>query len=360
MSYRRRLRAPAFLIAAFAALLVGVAPAAAALVTVGSPLTGTFTPTEGGEIVSVGLIKVPDAGAFAASPVSGAIVRWHVRGFQGGPFRLQVFRPNGILDGLGFSTGYTAVATGSPEVVLDAGTETFNTDLPIQAGDLIGFTNHSKSDLIGVAESAGAAFVQFEPPLEDGKTASGTNMLEKGEIGINAEVQPAPTITAVGPATGPSTGATAVTISGTDLEGATAVSFGAAAVSSFVVNSESQITAISPAGKPGPAPISVTTVAGTATSTQPFGFTEPAPTPAATSMPAPTTPAPARAACRVPNLSGRKLQVAKKRLKTADCKIGKVSKRRGATAAKGRVRQQSPKAGKVLAVGAKVKVTLAP
>jgi hypothetical protein len=244
-------------------------------------------------------------------------------------------------------------------VVLDTGTETFDTDLPIQAGDLIGFTDHSESDLVGVAELVGAAFVFFEPPLEDGTTASGISTLGK-EIGINAEVQPVPTITAVGPVTGPSTGATAVTISGTDLEGATAVTFGAAAASSFVVNSEGQITAISPAGKPGPAPISVTTVAGTATSTQPFGFTEPAPTPAATPIPAPTTPAPPHAACKVPDLRGRKLQVAKRRLKTARCKIGKVSKRRGATAAKGRVRQQSPKAGKVLAVGAKVKVTLAP
>jgi hypothetical protein len=359
MSHRRRLRAPAFLIAALAALLVGVSPAAAALVTVGSPLTGTFTPTKGGAVVSAGLIKVPEVGAFAASPVSGAIVRWHVRGFQGGPFRLQVLRPNDILEGLGFPTAYTAVGTGSPEVVLDTGTETFNTDLPIQAGDLIGFTNHSESDLIGVAELAGAAFVQFEPPLGDGITASGISTSGK-EIGISAEVQPAPTITAVAPATGPSTGATVVTISGTDLEGATAVTFGAAAASSFVVNSESQITAISPAGNPGAAPISVTTVAGTATSTQPFGFTESAPTSAPTPMPAPTMPAPARAACKVPNLSGRNLQVAKKRLKTADCKIGTVSKRRGATAAKGRVRQQSPKAGKLLAVGAKVKVTLAP
>ena len=55
-----------------------------------------------------------------------------------------------------------------------------------------------------------------------------------------------------------------------------------------------------------------------------------------------------------------KLKAAKKALKKASCKPGKVSKRNGATAKTGKVKKQSPKPGKVLAPGAKVKLTLKP
>ena len=64
--------------------------------------------------------------------------------------------------------------------------------------------------------------------------------------------------------------------------------------------------------------------------------------------------------CVVPKLAGKKLKAAKKKLKLADCKLGKVTKKKGATAKTGKVEKQSPKPGKVLASGSKVKVTLKP
>jgi hypothetical protein len=57
-----------------------------------------------------------------------------------------------------------------------------------------------------------------------------------------------PTISAVSPASGPQAGGTLVTITGKGFTGATDVSFGNAASSSFMVLSDSQLTAISPAG----------------------------------------------------------------------------------------------------------------
>ncbi len=83
-------------------------------------------------------------------------------------------------------------------------------------------------------------------------------------------------------------------------------------------------------------PITVTTVAGTATSVQTFTYE----------------------GCMVPKLRGKKLKASKKKLRKADCKTGKVKKRKGATGATGKVVKQSAKPGTILAPGTKVKVTL--
>lgn len=56
-----------------------------------------------------------------------------------------------------------------------------------------------------------------------------------------------------------------VIITGTGFSGASAVKFGTAAASSFVINSPTQITAVMPAGTAGSAPIKVTTTAGEST-----------------------------------------------------------------------------------------------
>ncbi|MFD0496299.1 MULTISPECIES: IPT/TIG domain-containing protein [Streptomyces violaceusniger group] len=58
----------------------------------------------------------------------------------------------------------------------------------------------------------------------------------------------APTLTAISPASGPATGGTTVTLTGTNLLGATAVKFGAVNATSFTVVSATQITAVAPAG----------------------------------------------------------------------------------------------------------------
>lgn len=72
-----------------------------------------------------------------------------------------------------------------------------------------------------------------------------------------------------------------------------------------------------------------------------------------------TTPIPAATrACRVPRLGGAKLVAAKNRIREAGCKVGNVKMLDGATAKSGVVVKQNPKAGKILAPGAKVHVKL--
>jgi hypothetical protein len=83
---------------------------------------------------------------------------------------------------------------------------------------------------------------------------------------------PAPAVTEVKPNQGPETGGTTVTVTGTHLEFATAVKFGAAGALKFKVNSAESITAESPAGT-GPVHVTVSTPGGTSTTGEPDKFT---------------------------------------------------------------------------------------
>ncbi|MEV0494147.1 beta strand repeat-containing protein [Streptomyces atratus] len=72
----------------------------------------------------------------------------------------------------------------------------------------------------------------------------------------------APTLSSVAPSQGPVLGGATVTLTGTSLTGATAVSFGGTAAS-FAVVSATQVTATAPAGIAGPVQVTVTTPGGT-------------------------------------------------------------------------------------------------
>jgi IPT/TIG domain len=75
---------------------------------------------------------------------------------------------------------------------------------------------------------------------------------------------PQPAVTSLNPNHGPAAGGTSVTITGTNLNGATAVQFGAVAATSFNVNGPGQITATSPGGTAGQTvEVTVTTPGGT-------------------------------------------------------------------------------------------------
>jgi hypothetical protein len=92
-------------------------------------------------------------------------------------------------------------------------------------------------------------------------------------------VAAAPTVLSITPHSGPTTGGTTVTITGTSFTGTTSVRFGAVAATSFTVNSATQITAVSPAEPATTVDVTVTTPSGT-TATSPadlFTFIPPAP-----------------------------------------------------------------------------------
>jgi hypothetical protein len=88
---------------------------------------------------------------------------------------------------------------------------------------------------------------------------------------------PPPSITKIIPAAGPDTGGTLVDIIGTDLTGATAVDFGGTAGTGLTVDPSGNLaTVTSPAHTAGPAPVTITTPAGTSAA-KTFTFEAPPP-----------------------------------------------------------------------------------
>jgi hypothetical protein len=107
-------------------------------------------------------------------------------------------------------------------------------------------------------------------------TASGTSTVSTADQ-FTYTSPAAPTISSISPNSGPTAGGTRVVITGSGLTGATAVRFGANAASSFIFVSDSQITAISPAGT-GTVNVTVTTANGTSpvSAADQFTYTSPA------------------------------------------------------------------------------------
>ena len=83
--------------------------------------------------------------------------------------------------------------------------------------------------------------------VNDGTNNSVTGTTATATVNVTS-VSAVPTVTELSPTTGPATGDTTVTVTGTGFTGATAVDFGATAATSVTVNSATQITATSPAG----------------------------------------------------------------------------------------------------------------
>jgi IPT/TIG domain-containing protein len=320
--------------AASALALLGAGSAQASTITVGSVLPTTFASTPFGQVETFFNTALPEKGANLTSPVNGAIVRWRVQGAKGGPFFLRVLHPNG-------SGAYAASGTSGPATPSGTGLQTFNANLPVHAGDLIGIDPTSAADEIGVAEVAGASYAYIFPPPLDGATVPPSGSVAGKEVELSAEVQPAPEITSISPASGSIAGGTTVTIKGTNLGAASAVKFGTSPAASFTATSETEITATAPRSvKPGTVDVTVTTLAGTNPTARADRFTY--------------------VACIVPKLKGKTLKVAKRLLRGSHCKLGHVTRRGGATPKTGRVAKQSRKPRKVLPLGAAVGVTLKP
>src|SRR5204862_4186859 len=72
--------------------------------------------------------------------------------------------------------------------------------------------------------------------------------------------------------------------------------------------------------------------------------------------PPPPPPPPPAKKCVVPKVTGLALKKAKAKIAKAHCRVGKISYAASSKAKKGRVLKQSPKAGKRLSAGARVKL----
>jgi hypothetical protein len=318
-----------FLTAAVFAL--GVSSSAAAQVAVGQLAPGSSPSATCEYFSDYDELQLSVAsGTSYTVPGAGVITSWshNAASVAGQNLGFKVFRPLG--------GSYLVVAEDRRS--LTPGTlNTFPVSIPVQAGDIVGlavpatgptacfFETGQTGDVIGYRQG-------LTPP---GGVFSVEETFNQVRLNVSATLLPPPLISGITPATGSIKGGSVV-ISGVNFASVTGVSFGSTPAA-FAVNSEGQITAVAPATKTlGSVPVIVSTVAGTATSAQPFTYE----------------------GCRVPQLKGKKLKAAKRKLRKANCRIGKVKKLHDATAKTGKVVKQNPKPGKILVPGAKVKVVL--
>ena len=308
------------------------ASAQAAFIRIGSVMPKEPTPTAFDRVQTFFNTGLPEAGASIASPVDGAIVRWQVQGASGGPFYLRVLHPNG-------KGAYEAAGTSLPAVPPSEGLETFSTNLKVRAGDLIGIDPTSATDKIGVVEATGASYGTIFPTPFDGSVVPPSEGVSGKEIELSAEVLPVPEVASVSPSFGPVTGGTVVTIVGENLKNASSVKFGTTPAASFSVDSDTEITATAPGVvRPGKVDVTITTLAGDNANTRFDDYVY--------------------RACVVPAIKGKTLRKAKTLLRRSGCRLGHVKKVQAPAKNEGKVLKQTPRAGKILAPGARVRINL--
>jgi hypothetical protein len=320
-------------IATVALLVLATPSASAGIVTIGPPLDQA-QPAKGGfgkEPVLVANASLSPISNLS-SPVSGTVIRWRLNQTVGGPFRLRVLRPNGGLV-------YTTVGTSDPVSSPSPELQTFPAAVRIQAGDTIALEALEPADDQGgfVFNLPSFSFIVWKPPPPDGIPTEGQTIDEEEAVALNADVHPTPTVTSVTPGSGNIRGGTKVKLAGTDFIGVSELSFGGKTVTSFTVDSENQISLTTPGvSKPGPAAITITTPGGTSPPASPFTYK----------------------ACKVPKLKDKTLGQARKRLRKANCRLGKVKHAETAGQGSGRVVKQRPPSGLFKPPGTRVRVTL--
>jgi hypothetical protein len=350
----RKLRTFAVAIAVCLPALLAPAAGAATTITVGSSLitSPTISQSFSGGSVTVANGSVADPEALAVSPVDGTVVRWRLgpQPTAGLSYSLDVLRPTG-------AGAYVLAATSAAHSAATAWTEVFPTNLPIKAGDLIGLNVAAPAAQItlSVVPVPGPALYLWDPALTDSSPAAAP---QTGgfEINFNADVRPAPQVTLLSPASGPTGGGTVVKIAGANFSTVSGVSFGSVPAASFSVDSEGEITATAPAAVDGSGPVdvSVTSAVGTSAIGAQDRFTYEAPAPPAPTSP-PAAAQPAAPSCTVPRLVGRQLAASRKLIGRRRCWLGTVRHRdKGGK----KVVRQSPKPGAVRAAGSRVNITL--
>ncbi|HUA11048.1 MAG TPA: IPT/TIG domain-containing protein [Solirubrobacteraceae bacterium] len=164
-------------------------------------------------------------------------------------------------------------AAGPPTVTRlapDAGLQSGSTTVTVAGTDLAGATE-VQFGLVDALffEVQSPSSITADSPAGTGvvavtvTTPTGTSTSVAGDQFTYVAAAPEPTIKKLAPKKGPASGGSTVTITGTGYAGVTAVRFGATNAASFVVNSPTSITAVTPEGAPGKVEVTVTTPNGT-------------------------------------------------------------------------------------------------
>ncbi|EXU69165.1 cell surface protein [Streptomyces sp. PRh5] len=241
---------------AAAPTLTAVSPASGPA-TGGTTVTLTGTNLLGTTAVRFGAVNATSFTVVSATQITA------VAPAGSGTVQVTVSGPGGTSNGVSYAYVVVAVPVltsvspgqgpvgGGNTVTLSGSGLTGVTAVTFGSTPALSFTVVSATQITAVAPPGAAGPVQITV-TGPGGTSNGVTYFYVG----------VPTLTGASPAQGPTAGGTTVTLTGTNLLGATAVRFGAVNASSFTVVSATQITAVAPSGS-GTAQITVVTPGGT-------------------------------------------------------------------------------------------------
>ena len=177
----------------------------------------------------------------ATAPAGGGVVDVTVVGAGGtsATSSADQFTYNGaVVTGVSPSAGPVA---GGTSVIITGTGFTGATAVDFGASGAVTYTVNSATQITAISPAAAAGVVDVTVTTSVGGASTASSADHFTYVAI-------PTVTAVSPSSGPATGGTSVTITGTGFTGATAVKFGTANAAAYTVNSATQITATAPAG----------------------------------------------------------------------------------------------------------------
>ncbi|MCQ6247023.1 IPT/TIG domain-containing protein [Streptomyces malaysiensis] len=238
---------------------------AAPVLTALSPSSG---PTGGGNTVTITGTNLTGATQVLFGPNSAAILTNTPTQITAtappgtGTTNVTVTTPGGTSNPL----SYTYVTTPAPTI-----TTLSPSSGPTTGGNTVTITGTNLTGATQVLFGPTPATILTNTPTQITATAppgTGTvNVTVTTPAGTSNSVPytyaavPAPTITSLSPTNGPTTGGNTVTITGTNLTGATQVLFGATPAT-ILTNTPTQITVTAPAGPPSVVNVTVTTPGG--------------------------------------------------------------------------------------------------
>ena len=263
-----------------------------------SSLSPTSGPTSGGTVVTItgsnlsGTtgVKFGSVAATGVTQVSATQVRATTTGQAAGTVDVSVTTAGGpsantAADNFTFVAPPTVTSL-SP----DNGLTTGGTVVTINGTNLAGATGVKFGSLAGLnVTQVSATQLRATTPAGSAGVVD-VSVTTVGGTSANTAadnftyVVPPPVITGISPSTGVVAGGTEVTITGTNLAGATGVKFGSVAGTNLQQVSATQVKATSPLGSAGSVDVSVTTAGGTSANVAADNFTYFVPTPVVTSI----------------------------------------------------------------------------
>jgi len=239
----------------------------------GSPAGGTSVVLTGSNFTGATAVTLGGAAATSFTVDSATQITAVTPAHAAGAVDVVVTTPGGSATA---SNGFTYIAApaissinptsgpaaGGTSVVLTGSNFTGATAVTLGGTAATSFTVVSATQITAVtpAHAAGAVNVVVTTP--------GGNATATGGFTYIA----VPAISGVNPASGSPAGGTSVVLTGSNFTGATAVTLGGAAATSFIVDSATQITVVTPAHAAGAVDVVVTTSNGSATAVGGFTY----------------------------------------------------------------------------------------